>query len=55
MSDYERCESKQPKTGLRCGLPKGHGPHPHSILIPTDAPWFPKNPTTGQQERKKQA
>jgi protein gp37 len=36
-----RCKSRGPSPEhYRCGLPKGHGPHPHSSLIPTGSPWF---------------
>lgn len=38
----DRCPARQPLSGLRCGLPKGHPEREHTILIPTGAPWWPK-------------
>lgn len=42
MREYQRrCKSIGPEPEqYRCGLPEGHGPHLHSALIPTGAPWF---------------
>lgn len=35
-----RCQSRQPDSGIRCGLPEGHDGHAHTVLIPTGAPWY---------------
>ena len=33
-----RCKARQTKTGLRCGLQKGHEGD-HNLLIETGSPW----------------
>lgn len=39
----QRCPSKQPDTGIQCGLPSNHSGHRHHVLIPSEAPWFPRS------------
>lgn len=35
-----RCESRQPESGVQCGLRLGHEGR-HTVLIPTGEPWDP--------------
>lgn len=45
-STVRRCSAVSP-WGKRCGLYRGHDGQ-HTVLIPSGAPWWPKQPETAE-------